>query len=197
MTTMNNKIIERKSGEWLFDGYFVWLCGLMDISLEQYSELFYILYDTDFVWIIPTDSDRADDGLELRRKYYEHDIEEDWIMFIDDGCSVLEALIGIARRMNFLLESDETSDMSRVWFWDMIRNLGLARFKNSVLLDYESKPNEREAEKVIDILNRWMTREFEPDGTGSIFPLKDPATDQRNETINMQMNLYVQANYLD
>lgn len=194
---MNNGTIERKSGEWLFDGYFLWLCGLMDISLEQYSELFYILYDTDFLWVTPTDSDRADDGLEMRRKYYEQDREEDWIMFIDDGCSVLEALVGIACRMNFLIESEETGDMSRVWFWDMIRNLGLAKFNNMVLINSDGSSNDDQSQAVIDILNRWMMRQFEPDGTGSIFPLSNPKSDQRYETINMQMNLYAQANYLE
>lgn len=176
-----------------YDDYFLWLCETVDADLTRYSELLYILHDTDFVWVVPQDESRETEGLMLRESFYNLDNSQDWIMFLDKPCSVLEVLIPIAHRMNDILESEDSSDMTRVWFWELIRNLGLKKYSN-IRLEYEDREDD-----LIDIhliLSSWMNREFEPDGTGSIFPLKSPTKDQRERTIIYQMYDYLFENYI-
>ena len=179
-----------------FDGYFLWLCSLVNADLSCYSELLYALHEMDFVWVIELDSDRADDGLELRRKYYEQDHNEDWIMFWERPCTVFEALIGIARRMNYILEDEDSGDMTFMYFWEFIRNLDLKKYSNKRL---DGRPKELVENDLYDIqaiCNNWMTRNFEPDGRGSIFPLPYASEDQAHISLTYQMNNYVIVKFL-
>lgn len=176
-----------------YDDYFLWLCGLVDADMTRYSELLYILHDSDFMWCLELDESRETEGLMLREEFYNQDLSQDWIMFLEKPCSVLEVLIPIARRMNDVFESVDSSDMTRVWFWELIKNLGLKKYSN-IRLEYEDREND-----LIDInliLSRWMNREFEPDGTGSLFPLKTPTKDQRERSIIYQMYDYAFENYI-
>jgi hypothetical protein len=178
-----------------FDGYFLWLCDLINADMNRYSELCFALHSIDFVWVLELDEDRAEDGLSLRRKYYEQDISEDWIMFLDKPCSVFEALIGIARRMNYILEDEDSNDMSFMYFWEFIKNLGLKKYSNVRL---KGRPKELIELDLIDIqtiCDDWMNRNFGPDGSGTPFPLEFPFSDQRLQTINSSMNAYVFERY--
>lgn len=177
-----------------YDDYFLWLCSLVDADMNRYSELLFILFDTDFVWRLEQDESRRTEGLMLREEFYNYDRSQDWVMFLEKPCSVLEALIPIARRMNDILEGIDSSDMTRVWFWELLKNLGLNKYSN-IRLEYE----ERESD-LIDIqliLSTWMNRDFDVDGTGSIFPLKVPTKDQRERTIIYQMYDYAFENYIE
>lgn len=181
----------------LYDSYFLWLAKEVDADLKTYSELLYILYELEFEWCFPLDSGRAEDGLELRYEFYKNNLDEDWIMFLDDQCSVFEAIVGIARRMNFLTESEDTSDRTRVWFWELISNLGLRRFNNNLINIQDGQWYDSYKKEIIDICKVWMRRKFNYDGVGSLFPLNYPNSDQRLETIYSQLNFYVSENNLD
>ena len=179
-----------------FDEYFIWLCCLVNADLDLYSELMFYLHDTDFQWCLELDSSRAKEGLELREEFYEANryySDCDWVMLMDKPCSVLEALISIARRMDDMLIDDDTSERVAVWFWEMIKNLGLKRFTDILLM----RGNEDDYYDMEEILARWMNRDFEPDGTGSIFPLREASCDQRERTIVYQLNDYILENYLE
>ncbi len=180
-----------------FDGYFLWLCDLIHADMDRYSELCYTLHNIDFIWALELDEDRAEDGLSLRRKYYEQDSSEDWVMLLEKPCSVLEALIGIARRTNYILEDDTSTDMSFMYFWEFVKNLGLKRYSNIRLLDRFGRTVSDALYDIQIICDRWMSRNFEPDGSNSPFPLRNPSRDQRFQTINSQMNSYVFENYFD
>lgn len=179
-----------------FDGYFLWLCELVNADLDRYSELLYILHMTDFVWSIAQDESRASEGLLLREEYYGLDPDEDWIMFLEKPCSVLEALIPLARRMNDMFEDENKSDMTRVWFWEFIKNLGLKKYSNVRLETAPIAYVETDFLDIQFILDNWLNRQFEFDGLGSPFPLKEAASDQREQSMIYQMYAYVTENYL-
>ena len=166
-----------------YDSYFVDLADLVGLDYDLYSDLLMVMYETDFVWALDLDEDRVDDGLLLR--------EELAVSKPEKPCSVLEVLIGIARRMDYILSDDISGDRTRVWFWEMVENLGLKTWTNLIIWH---TPGARFS--IQTVLNRWMTRCFEVDGTGSIFPLKYPKYDQRDQTITYQMNAYILENYL-
>ena len=174
-----------------FDDYFLWLCDLINADMNVYSEILFQLHDTDFVWALELDSSRAKDGLELRKEYYDicHD---DWVMLMDKDCSVLEMLIGLARRMDDMLVDDNTSTRVPIWFGEMFENLGLKKYTNTFLW-FEL---EEDFYDIQEILRIWMHRDFEPDGVKSVFPLRNPTRDQRERTIVYQMNDYVFENYI-
>ena len=169
-----------------FDGYFLWLCSLVNADMDRYSELLFCLHDIDFSWCIDQDSGRAEEGLNLRNEYYTlSNYTADWVMLMDKPCSVLEALIPIAKRMSDMLEGDNSGDTTRVWFWKFLENLKLKKFNNVFVQHDENSDYDIK----IAVIN-WLNREFEFDGTGSIFPLKHPKYDERNRTIVYQMYDY-------
>lgn len=180
-----------------YDGYFLWLCAKVGDYFEQYSELLYILYDTDFVWCkeILLDQCRYEDGMELREDYAYETVGEKWVLDLGRGCSVLEALIGIAMRMEDNLTDDISGNRTRVWFWQFIENLGLKKFTN-LRLTYDGYGREEDDYYIHEVLNRWMHREFEWNGEGSIFPLKNCVRDQRLSPIVYQMADYIFENFV-
>lgn len=180
-----------------FDEYFIWLMDLVNTNVDAYSELLYFLHDTDFVWCLDRDDGRAADGLKLRDEYRDAmagmGFDASWVVLMDKPCSVLEMLIGLSRRMDDMLIEDYMAPRVPIWFWKMIKNLGLAKYTNGILMN----ASDDDYYDIQEILNRWMNRDFEPDGTGSIFPLENAYTDQRERTIMYQLNAYVLENYVE
>lgn len=174
-----------------YDDYFLWLCGIINLDFDRYSTLIYILQDMDFVWVLDRDSGRSSDGLALREEYY-HQTFDDWVMLWEKSCTVLEALIGLARTMDAMLIDENTSDRTRVWFWEFIRNLGLKKYTNQYIETLFVEEREFDIQSIVMV---WMNRDFDVDGTGSVFPLKNPRRDQREETMIYQLNSYILENY--
>lgn len=181
-----------------FDDYFLWLANKVDADLSRYSELLYILYDTDFVYSsdIELDQSRCEDGLSLREDFVYENPGEDWVFYINRGCNVFEAILALAIRMEDNLAEDNSGDRTRVWFWQFIKNLGLGKYTND-RLTYQGYGREEDDFCIQEILNKWMFREFDYDGTGSIFPLKKASRDQRNRPIIYQMSDYIFENFIE
>lgn len=136
------------------------------------------LYNTEFVWLIPNDDNRAEDGKLLRQRFIEDnkfiEVDPDWL---DLGCSFLEMLVGLAQRLSF--EADGTH---RVWFWRLIENIGLTDCTDS----RRWSPKEVE-----DKVNAVIWRTYSYDGHGGLFPLKAASRDQREVEIWYQMSSYL------
>ena len=178
-----------------FDGYFLWLCSLIDADLDRYSELLYILYNMEYRWSIRQDESRATEGLMLRDEYYQlTDKEASWVLEGDWPCNVLEALIPLSRRMDDTLTDEYHGDRSRVWFWEFIENLGLRQYDNQHLKNDIYDACEYDVQIIV---NRWLDRRFDFDGTGSIFPVPGAVGDQREISTIYQMYNYVCAKYAE
>lgn len=122
-------MVTYKKEEWPYD-YYIWLCDLIDLrSHSDYTKLISFLSDTEFYWSVANDSNRAEDGKQLRTDYiYESGLMTDdpWIY---EPCSVLEMLIALARRIRIDVMPDYDIEIDE-WFWIMISNLRLYDFDN-------------------------------------------------------------------
>jgi hypothetical protein len=139
----------------------------------RYGELFKRLYEKEFVWIVPNDDNRVEDGKLLREEFMadvpSREIDPDWMEL---GCSFLEMLVGLSRRLAFEGEGEP-----RRWFWELIDNLELLDCVDPEAID----------EKLDTVI--WRT--YERDGRGGLFPLKRARKDQRKVEIWYQLNAYL------
>lgn len=169
----------------LDERYIVWLYSQVadsdtaDPALTSWN-LLRILFRKEFVWTIPNDENRAEDGKELRRRFLtserlKAEADPDWIEY---GCSFLELMVGLAQRLAFLGEGEP-----HYWFWRLMENIGVPRYS-----DNRKRIPER---KINEVLDRVMSRSYEPDGTGGFFPLQRTHRDQRTVELWYQLSAYV------
>lgn len=170
--------------------YFEWLCQL--VHVDQVDRSWWLLmkdlYRRIFFSIIPHDENRAGDGLDLREEYIR---DNPWMpdyVEIEGECTVLEMLIGLARRIDFEQSNpydDDHTDSTTYWFWEMIDNLGLIVFDDESYVDYGGV---KYVDKIID---RFLSRKYKRSGEGGLFPLRDSRKDQRQVEIWYQMSAYL------
>lgn len=146
-------------------------------SSRTFWKLATCLFKKEFIWFVPNDDNRVEDGRYLRYEFIEdlglEDIDPDWMEL---GCSMLELMIGLSRRLSFQDEGEPSE-----WFWHLIKNLGLrysdrGRFPNEV---------------VEEVLDSVIWRAYEPNGDGGFFPLRRPDRDQRDVELWYQLNAYL------
>lgn len=166
------------------ESYFLWLChqiGEEDTGNphKTYWNLLRILHSKEFVYIIPHDNNRAEDGKGLRTEFVaEMGVRPDpgWMNL---GCSMLELLIGLSRRLSFISEGEP-----RAWFWELIENLDLEKYNDNAI---------ESAYDIEETLDDVIWRTYRPNGRGGLFPLKvrPPGGDQRDVELWYQLNEYV------
>ena len=175
--------------EVLVDRYFDWVCSVIcqgrRSKRPKYRKLLRYLYNKEFTYIIDMDGNRAGDGIELRYRFaYQHMYPYAMIdeYFDDKPCSVLEMMAALVLRVveNIIDDQDDTAPAGQ-WFWDMIDNLGL-----HMLID--SAWDEDYADEIID---RFLNRDYEPNGEGGLFTVNHRMEDMRNVEIWYQMCWYL------
>lgn len=174
----------------LDDLYLEWLYSQV-ASVKQraktktYWSLFRQLYRTEFVWLVPNDDNRVQDGRDLRWEFIrECDIRNAEASWMRLGCSMLELLIGLSRRLAF-----EDGQSPVHWFWVMLGNVELDQCTDMV---YQQKPQVETW--VENIAERIIFRQYEPDGSGGLFPLQHPMQDQREVELWYQQCAYLLEN---
>lgn len=167
--------------------YYNWLLGNItdaDFNPSNYSTLMRLLYNTEFTWVIEEDENRAQDGIDLRVRYaeemgYSH---MEALYILNRPCSVLEMMIALAcRTENQIMEDLFVGPRFGRWFKVMIASLGL-RYETDDYFD----------ENYVDyIIQSFLKREYEEDGDGGLFRIRDHHVDMRREEIWTQMNWYL------
>ena len=83
--------------------YFEWLCSLVENEEysggQSYTELFRYLHETEFIYSIPMDANRFEDGVDLRYRFaYEcgHDNRMIASYLDDKPCSVFEMMTALS-----------------------------------------------------------------------------------------------------
>ena len=101
-------------------------------------------------------------------------------------CSVLEMMLALSIRCEeHIMDDPEIGNRTGEWFWIMIVNLGLGSMDDT----------RYDEEYVDDILDKFLNREYDADGTGGLFPVRNPRYaqyDLRNVDIWYQLNWYLQ-----
>ena len=168
------------------DGYFEWLCELVDnrrfSKHVSYRKLLIHLHNIEFTWFIPLDDNRADDGIQLRRRYALACGDFTIQRYLQGPCSVLEMMVALAIRCEETIMDDAMmGNRTGQWFWGMIHNLGLTPMT-------DSKFNQ---EFVDDTIARLLNREYEPNGRGGLFTVKHCTHDMRTVEIWRQLSWYL------
>ena len=166
--------------------YFDWMYNL--VCRNRYSKnisfkkVFSYLNDTKFTYSIRMDLNRAKDGTELRRRYANEFKIANIYDRICGPCSVLEMMIALAIRCEETIMDDENfGDRTDQWFWDMMKNLGLGHMDD----------DEFDEEYVSDVVTRFLNRDYEPDGRGGLFFIRNCDIDLRDVEIWIQMLWYL------
>ena len=79
------------------------------------------------------------------------------------------------------MDNPQYGDRTTQWFWGMINNLGLGHMFN----EYFDRDEARY------IVNRFLDREYEPNGKGGLFTVRNGTSDLRDVEIWDQLNWYL------
>lgn len=164
----------------VLNDYFDWLsdivCGIKFSPDISYKKLLMHLHNTEFKYSIPKDDNRADDGINLRYRFSGH--------LWPGPCSVLEMMIALILRFeNDLTDDPKIGDRTREWFWKMIKSLGL-----------NEMTDDRYDRKYVDfVMDRFINRDYEPNGEGGLFTIKNCEYDLRNVEIWYQLCWYLDS----
>lgn len=192
---MNNRIGElvsrgySASDEEITDEYFEWLMYVAALS-NGYTKLARTLHQIQFYSIVRNDDNRGEDGKVLRKIFENETLYRDYSC-LDKECSMLEMLIGLAIRMESILEDSDEEDRTIKWFWEILNNAGLSKFSD---IDWNSLGG---ADAVTEIVRDILERKYSRSGDGGLFPLKAPKKDQRKVEIWYQLSAYLLENYID
>lgn len=167
--------------EWIFDT----VCSGRFAKEISYRKLLIRLHDTEFRYLIPRDRNRAEDGLSLRYRFALTCDEDSYELIMDSiegPCSVLEMMVALAIRCEEnIMDDPNIGDRTGQWFWGMVNNLGLG-----AMLD--TRFDEQYVDEVIE---RFLDREYERDGTGGLFTIKRCDYDLRGVEIWYQLCWYL------
>jgi hypothetical protein len=169
----------------MWNDYYHWLVDLLnnDYLKENYSHLLGALFDTEFTWSVDYDSNRASDGLHLRKEFA---AQSHYILSSDRGCSVLEMLIAMCKKCDEELMYDpDLGDRTGQWFWMILVNLGLDIYDD---LAYDP-------DSVRTIVERFLDRDYEKNGFGGPFYVCDSMCDFRDTDLWLQLNLYLHERF--
>ena len=140
---------------------------------------------------MPNDDNRVEEGIELRYKF----ADEKNVQLLEDdlsgSCTLLEMLIALADRMDFILFDPSKGNRRWLWFWLFIDNLKLQKYAN----DDEKGVISRKKRFNRIVINKFLKREYLPNGKGGLFPLDNPSSDQREVEIWYQLMEYINENY--
>jgi hypothetical protein len=169
--------------------YFMWLCDLVDSRRFSgpicYDKLLMHLHNTEFVYLIPKDQNRAEDGLTLRYRFstmYDHRDRARIMDYLEGPCSVLEMMVALAKRCEQTLMDDPLyGNRTGEWFWGMVTNLGLGAMFDDRF----------DKQLVHDTISRFLNREYEPNGRGGLFTVNHCDHDLRDVEIWNQLSYYL------
>lgn len=182
-----------KFEEMVVQDYFSWLCDLTQVITEETSYLLLAkdLFNKDFYWFVPNDDNREKDGLKLRDTFAAEAGYNIYNALDNKPCSMLEMIMGLAIRINYMMEDLDNIDNSVKWFWHILKNLDLIRYSD----DTYYAPGVYGKAKVDNILNIVLARKYKRNGDGGLFPLKNTKNDQRKVEIWYQLSEYLVENY--
>ncbi len=172
----------------LANRYFDWMCQLVtddQHSRQSYRMLLMRLHETEFVYSIPMDGNRAEDGIDLRYRFGNECSYPDPMIasLLDDSpCSILEMMVALSVRCEeHIMDDPDIGNRTGQWVWGMVDNLGLSR------MDDENFDRRR----VDGILARLLDRKYGRNGEGGLFTVLNGRMDLREVQIWYQMCWYL------
>ena len=169
----------------VIDEYFDWMYNLVCDRKRPYRRLFEHLHSRVFTYTIEMDGNREEDGIDLRYRFaYERGYDARAVAtYLDNKpCSVLEMLIALSVRCEeHIMSNQDIGDQTGRWFWGMMDNLGLTSMYDTNFL----------SSRTDDIIDRFLNREYAPNGEGGLFTINNCRYDLRTVDIWYQLNWYL------
>ena len=173
--------------------YFNWiyklLCEGRYAKTISFRKLLLRLHNIEFTYLIPKDANRAEDGLDLRRRYAlapdgNGYIPQTTMDALDGPCTVLEMMVALAIRCEETIMDDPAyGDRTRQWFWGMVTSLGLGGMT-------DDRYNRFDVDRIIAVL---LNRTYEPNGVGGLFTIRGCTKDLREVEIWVQLLWYINS----
>lgn len=169
------------------DEYFEWLCSLVNEDdgrnhAFSYSKLLTYLHSVIFRYSIPMDDNRAEDGIDMRYRFSLDKEISNAPAYLCGPCTVLEMMVALAIRCEeSIMDNPNIGDRTRQWFWNMINNLGLGGMRDDLF----------DEEYVEGVVSRFLDREYDSDGRGGLFWIKNCDCDLREVEIWYQLCWYL------
>lgn len=175
--------------------YFKWLYSFVGaLSHRNPSRSYWLLcerlHNTIFYWMVPNDDNRIEDGVALREGFcFENDISIDVTEFYQEEspCTVFEMLVALAERMAYIADGSTSKKSVAKYVNRFLTNLDLRHYTDEYILD----DIEGRLEEIDAIIKRLVYREYDYDGSGGLFPLRQPFEDQRDVELWYQMAKYI------
>ena len=175
---MNDDRIINEYFEWLSD----LVCGKRYSKKISYRKLLSYLHSITFNYSIPNDVNRAKDGIDLRYRFAMTHGYRDIPVCLDGPCSMFEMMAALAIRCEETIMDDPSiGDRTGQWFWGMIKNLGL----------WTMTDDNFDEEYVDHVIDRFLNRDYDPDGRGGLFRIKHCGRDLRKVEIWYQLCWYL------
>lgn len=175
-------------GRQMEQDYYIWIKDLASgwcSAYGSFDHLLSYLYSRAFTFDIPTDANRAADGVEMRLRFAEDNNEytyRDVHLYLTQPCNMLEMMIALSRRCEDHIMSDpDVGDRSGVWFWEMITSMHLNKMTDDIF----------DGSRAEDAVDRVLEHTYRSNGDGGLFTIKDPDHDMRYAEIWYQMNWYL------
>lgn len=167
----------------IINEYFDWLVGIVEPKgAFTYDKLLTHLHNTKFRYTIKKDNNREEDGLDLRYRFSLDRHCPEAYAYLDGPCSVLEMMIALAVRCEEqIMSNTEYGDRTAQWFWQMVANLGLGSMRDEL---YDKKV-------VTHAIERFLNRDYEPNGKGGLFTIHYRKADMRTVEIWTQLQWYL------
>lgn len=174
----------------IINEYFNWLSNIVcenRFSKEiSYRKLLSYLHNTIFEWDINDDSNRAEDGISLRwrfacdtcREHLFDEIHE----YLKGPCSMLEMLIALSIRCEeTIMDDPKVGNRTGQWFWGMVTNLGLGGMMDT---QFDKRYTD-------GVITRFLRHDYDQNGEGGLFKIRDCEYDLRNVSIWRQLCWYL------
>lgn len=170
--------VQNEYFEWMYD----LVCGKRFSQEVSYRKLLMLLHDTEFIFSISKDENRAKDGIDLRYRFLLYGDREDVLDCLYGPCSVLEMMVALSIHIEEnIMDDPSVGDRTGQWFWGMIVSLGLGSMTD-IRFDKQY---------ATDIIARFLNRDYEPNGKGGLFTLRNCDKDLRDVEIWYQMHWYL------
>ena len=181
MVLMMKKNITKEYFEWLYSN----VCN--DIyGKNTYHYLLDLLYHTEFIPTLDRDINRAQDGIDFRYRFghdrgYSSEEIDDILCPLIGPCNMLEMMIALSTRIENLMDDPDYGNRTGQWFWSMIVSLEI-----NTMNDKQFDEN-----YIYDCLERFINREYAPNGKGGLFTLDNPDRDLTDVEIWYQAMWYL------
>lgn len=172
------------------DLYFKWLMDQLESPTKGLARLCLMLHNNTFTRSVGYDSNRAAEGVRLRRRFLEDfsdakiDPRMSNALLLENECSWLEMLIALSEALDYLYDGGVQGRLL-----ELIDNLGLSKILHS---PSDGRYDEVDQDLVDMATTRVDHNLFDYDGHGGLFPLdmKRNHPDQRRVEIWEQHAAY-------